>query len=105
MHDGAFLRLGETIRYHLDPARGAIGYTTSELAADLRGPMGPLAPVLVRLDPALRTPVALSEEHIADLGSFVGEGLLDRAARSARLRHRVPEVVPSGSGGLTFELR
>jgi cytochrome c peroxidase len=105
MHDGAFVRLGEAIRYHLDPARYASAYTPSALAADLQGPTGPIQPVLARLDPAVRTSAALTDEELADLVSFVGEGLLDPAGRPARLRHLVPEVLPSGARPLTFEFR
>jgi cytochrome c peroxidase len=105
MHNGAFVRLEDAIRYHLDPARHAAEYTPSDLAIDLRGPMGPITPVLARLDPALRTPVQLTGEELSDLVSFVGEGLLDPAARPARLRHLVPEVLPSGGAGLSFEFR
>ena len=105
MHNGAFVRLKDAIRYHLDPVRQSAEYTPRALAADLRGSPGPIAPVLVRLDPLLRTPVSLTEEELADLVSFVGEGLLDPAARPARLRPLVPEVLPSGAQGFTFEFR
>jgi cytochrome c peroxidase len=105
MHNGAFVRLEDAIRYHLDAGRHASEYTPSALATDLRGPMGPIAPVLSRLDPALRAPVALTDQELSDLVSFVAEGLLDPAARPVRLRHLVPQVLPSGAPALTFEFR
>jgi len=105
MHNGAFVRLEDALRYHLDPARHASEYRSSALAADLRGSLGPIAPVLAHLDPALRAPVTVTEPELSDLVAFVGEGLLDPAARPARLRHLVPEVLPSGAPSLTFEFR
>src|SRR5690606_10514776 len=50
MHNGAFVRLDDAIRYHLDPRGQAAGYSTALLPADLQR-TGPLQPVLDRLDP------------------------------------------------------
>jgi cytochrome c peroxidase len=104
MHNGAFVRLEDAIRYHLDAAGGAAAYTPARLPADLRGPTGPLAPVLARLDPLLAAPVTLSEAELDALVTFVRDGLLDPAARPERLRRLIPETLPSGRAGLTFEL-
>ena len=103
MHDGAFVRLEDAIRYHLDAAGGAATYTTARLPADLRGPTGPTQPVLDRLDPSLRTPVVLSDAEFEWLVDFVRDGLLDDGARPRRLRHLIPEKLPSGRAGLTFQ--
>jgi len=54
MHNGAFTRLDEAIRYHLDATTGAVSYTPSRLPADLQGPLGPMRPVLDRLERSLR---------------------------------------------------
>jgi len=103
MHNGAFGRLDEAIRYHLDAAGQAARYTTGRLAPDLQGPGGPLDPVLERLDPRLASPVTLSDAELADLVAFVRDGLLDPAARPERLRRLIPEKLPSGRTPLTFQ--
>ena len=102
MHNGAFVRLEDAIRYHLNAAGEAATYTTSPLAADLRGPTGPVQPVLDRLDPRLRTPVNLSREEFDWLVDFVRNGLLDPSARPQHLRRLIPEKLPSGRPGLIF---
>jgi cytochrome c peroxidase len=102
MHDGAFTRLEDAIRYHLDAVSGAATYTTARLPADLRGPTGPVPPVLERLDPLLRTPVRLTDDEFKSLVDFVRDGLLDPAAKPQRLRRLIPEKLPSGLAGLVF---
>jgi cytochrome c peroxidase len=102
MHNGAFVRLEDAIRYHLDAAGGAATYTTAALPADLRGPTGPLAPVLERLAPRLRAPVALTDDEFASLVDFVRDGLLDPNARPERLRQLIPATLPSGRAPLSF---
>jgi cytochrome c peroxidase len=103
MHDGAFVRLEDAVRYHLDAVRGAATYTTASLPPDLQGSIGPLDPILARLDPILRQPVPLDGEEFADLVEFLRNGLLDPAARAERLRRLIPEKLPSGRAGLTFQ--
>ena len=105
MHNGAFTRLDDAIRYHLDAHGNAASYTTARLPGDLQGPLGPMSPVLARLDPALRTPVLLSEEEFQWLVDFVRHGLLDPQAQPQHLRRLIPEKLPSGRPGLTFEFR
>ena len=102
MHNGAFVRLEDAIRYHVDAVAGAATYTTALLPADLRGPTGPAQPVLDRLDPSLRAPVQLTDDEIQSLVDFVRNGLLDPAARPQLLRRLIPEKLPSGLGGLVF---
>lgn len=103
MHNGAFVTLDDAIRYHLDAVGGAATYSTAKLPADLKGPLGPMQPVLERLDPLLRTPVQLTEEEFASLVDFVGEGLLDPDARPQRLRRFIPEKLPSGRANMFFQ--
>jgi cytochrome c peroxidase len=103
MHNGAFTRLEDAIRYHLDATRGAATYGTAHLPPDLRAALGPSAPVLARLDPRLRTPVVLTDAELAALVAFVRDGLLDPAARPERLRRLIPERLPSGRAPLHFE--
>jgi cytochrome c peroxidase len=102
MHNGAFVRLEDAIRYHLDAVSGATTYNTARLPADLRGPTGPWQPVLDRLDPLLRTRPQLTETEIQWLVDFVRDGLLDPAARPQHLRRLIPEKLPSGLPGLVF---
>lgn len=103
MHNGAFSRLEDAIRYHLDALGGAATYTTAGLPADLQGPIGPMLPVLERLDPRLRTRVQLDAEEFAALVDFVRNGLLDPAATPQRLRHLIPEILPSGRPRMVFQ--
>jgi len=102
MHNGAFVRLEDAVRFHLDAVGGTAWYTTAQLPPDLRGPLGPSRPVLERLDPALRTPVALTRDEFDALIDFLRSGLLDASAGSDRLRPLIPERLPSGRPGLVF---
>src|SRR5829696_4103797 len=63
MHNGAFVRLEDAIRYHLDATAGAAAFGTGRLPVDLQGPTGPMKPVLSGLDRSLRTPVVLTDEE------------------------------------------
>ena len=103
MHNGAFARLEDAIRYHLDPVGHAGSYTPDLLAVDLRGPRGPTTPVLARLDRRLQVPVALSDAELDALVDFVRNGLLDPAARPQYLRRLIPERLPSGRAPFRFE--
>jgi cytochrome c peroxidase len=102
MHNGAFVKLEDAIRYHLDAIGGSATYTNAQLPPDLRGPIGPLQPVLDRLDPTLRHPVVLTDDEFSSLVEFVRDGLLDPDARPQRLTRLIPERLPSGRPGLIF---
>ena len=102
MHNGAFVRLEDAIRYHLDAVAGAATFETSQLPVDLRNTPAPMLPVLERLDHELRTAVNLSDEEFAALVEFVRNGLLDPAAAPHRLRRLIPEKLPSGLPNLIF---
>lgn len=103
MHNGAFVRLEDAIRHHLDPSRSAMAWTPAGLPPDLQGVPAPVAPVLARLDALLISPPALAEEDVRDLVAFVRDGLLDPSARPERLRGLIPYSLPSGMQALTFE--
>jgi cytochrome c peroxidase len=105
MHNGAFVRLEDAIRHHLDPVGSARSYTPAALASDLTGPTGPIEAVLERLDPLLRTRLTLSDDDFGALVDFVREGLLDPGATPQRLRHLVPDRLPSGRTPFTFQFR
>src|SRR5206468_3908415 len=105
MHDGAFTRLADAIRHHLDPAASLLAYdpASQALPADLAGPIGPTAPLLTTVDARLSTPVVLTAEQFDDLLMFVRDALLDERATPQRLRGLVPQHVPSGNPVLQFE--
>ena len=103
MHNGAFVRLEEAIRHHLDPYASGRGYSPVDLAPDLRGPVGPIEPVLDRLDPLLRSPLSLSDEEFTNLVGFVRNGLLDPRVLPERLKTLVPKRVPSDRPTMKFE--
>jgi cytochrome c peroxidase len=105
MHNGAFTSLEDAVRHHLNVTDSALRYTpaSQQLAADLRGPTGPVEPVLLRVDPILATPVTLTSEQFDQLIVFVRDGLLDPRAKPDNLRRLVPRAVPSGRPVLTFE--
>jgi cytochrome c peroxidase len=104
-HNGAFSRLDDAIRHHLNVYNSARGY--SPLAAgvppDLAQRLGPIEPVLQRLDAALRKPTALSETEFDDLVTFVRDGLFDRRATAEHLCTLVPDSVPSRLPVLVFQ--
>lgn len=104
-HNGAFTRIEDAIRHHLDVKASVNSYNTTSafVAADLRGPLGPMAPVLARLDPLLVNSVQLNTDEFSDLVDFVKNGLLDERAKPENLRKLVPRSVPSGRPVLTFE--
>src|SRR5581483_2862187 len=70
-HNGSFVSLEAAIRHHLNVFDSARNYEPRGLAADLKGPRGPLEPVLEKVDPLLATPPILSEAEIRDLTAFV----------------------------------
>jgi cytochrome c peroxidase len=104
-HNGAFTRIEDAIRHHLDVKSSVNSYNTTSafVAADLRGPLGPMAPVLARLDPLLVNSVQLNADEFSDLVDFVKNGLLDERAKPENLRKLVPRAVPSGRPVMTFE--
>jgi cytochrome c peroxidase len=104
-HNGAFTRLSDAILHHLDAVESARAYnpTRAGVAPDLRGRLGPIEPVLDRLDPILRSPIVLSRGEFRDLVGFVRDGLLDQRARPRHLCDLVPRRVPSGRPVAVFE--
>jgi cytochrome c peroxidase len=104
-HNGAFTRLADAIAHHLDVAKSLREYRpeSAGVAVDLRAPMGPVEPVLARIDPILAVPIHLSEEEMNDLLDFVREGLLDRRAMPENLEKLSPRQLPSGFPVLRFQ--
>jgi cytochrome c peroxidase len=104
-HNGAFTRLEDAIRHHLDVRRSIRDYdpVTAGVDNDLTLPLGPMRPVLARLDPLLAQPIELRPDEFADLVAFVRDGLLDGRAKKENLCRLVPRAVPSGLGVPQFE--
>jgi cytochrome c peroxidase len=104
-HNGAFTRLEDAVRHHLDVFTSARNYTpeAAGVAPDLTAPMGPIEPVLERVDPLLATPIQLTDEEFTQLVDFVRNGLLDQRGKPENLRRLIPRSVPSGFPVLRFE--
>jgi cytochrome c peroxidase len=105
-HNGAFVRLEDAIRHHLNVEESARNYNplAAGVPPDLMLRVGPIEPVLKRLDPLLETPIQLTAEEFSDLVAFVRDGLLDKRARNEHLCQLVPATVPSGLLPLQFEV-
>jgi cytochrome c peroxidase len=104
-HNGAFARLEDAIRHHLNVYESARHYNpvAAGVHIDLTHRLGPIEPVLSRLDRRLRTPIELKRTEFGDLVAFVRDGLLDPRATRENLCRLVPRSVPSGSPVLQFQ--
>ena len=104
-HNGAFTRLEDAIRHHLNVYKSAHTYDPVEagLPAGLTHRLGPIEPVLKRLGPLLKSSIHLTDVEFGDLVSFVRDGLLDERPRPGNLCKLVPPQVPSGLPVLQFE--
>ncbi len=97
-HNGAFTTLEDTINHYRDVTKSAqnLENLKGKLSEDLRGPIGPVAPVLARVNPFLIRGILLNEEELRLIVEFVRNGLLDPRAKPENLRKLIPESVPSG---------
>jgi cytochrome c peroxidase len=104
-HNGAFTRLEDAIRHHLNVLESASDYdpVAAGIDKDLTYRLGPIEPVLQRLDPRLASPLFLRGDAFADLVAFVRTGLLDRRALPQVLCSLVPASLPSGMPPLRFQ--
>jgi len=104
-HNGAFTRLRDAIRFHLYAAAESHNYNPNlaGVAQDLRYRLGPILPVLARLDPLLSSPTILTPDEFENLVSFVEYGLLDSRAKKQNLCQLLPASVPSGARLMRFE--
>jgi cytochrome c peroxidase len=104
-HNGAFTRLDDAVRHHLNVVASAESYDPDRAGVDkdLRHRLAPVELVLATLDPLLRKPIHLDEEELRDLVEFVRDGLLDERAKAGNLCKLVPASVPSGMPVLHFE--
>jgi len=104
-HNGAFTRLEDAIRHHLDVFASARQYNPGAAGVDpdLMAPMGPIEPVLTRVDPILATTIQLTDDEFQQLVNFVRDGLLDKRATPEALKKQIPKSVPSGFPVLKFQ--
>lgn len=104
-HNGSVGRLEDAIRHHLNVSESVRKYNpkSAGIDQDLTHHIGPMEPVLQRLDPLLSTPIHLTQTEFKDLVDFVRNGLLDERARKENLCKLVPTTVPSGSSAMIFE--
>jgi cytochrome c peroxidase len=70
---------------------------------DLTFRIGPIEPVLARVDPLLVYPPWLSPDEFESLVAFVRTGLLDQRAQRRNLCSLIPRSLPSGMPPLRFE--
>jgi cytochrome c peroxidase len=103
-HNGAFTRLDEAIRFHLNVIAGARTYdpVVAGVPVDLAQRLGPVVPQRL-LDAGIRRPTPLPPAEIDDLVAFVRDGLHDVRVNAGNLCHLVPPTVPSGRPVLHFE--
>jgi cytochrome c peroxidase len=104
-HNGAFTRLEDAIHHHLNVFQSARGYRAAAAGVDrdLRYRLGPIEPVLDRVDPRLATPRFLRGDELENLVAFVRTGLLDPRALPQQLCSLVPTTLPSGLTPLRFQ--
>lgn len=104
-HDGAFTRLDDAIRHHLDVFTSARNYnpTVAGVSKDLAERKPPVEPILQRVDPLLAVPLRLTEAEFNDLYHFVRNGLLDSRAKTEDFCKQIPPSLPSGMRSLIFE--
>lgn len=104
-HNGAFTKLKDAVRHHVNTKASARHYNANAagLDHDLTYRLGPIQPVLARLDSRLANPPSLSEDEIEDLVKFVGDSLMDPRASKKNLCALIPSTVPSGIPVLRFQ--
>jgi cytochrome c peroxidase len=104
-HNGAFRHLEDAVRHHLDVFSSARIYNphSAGVDKDLTTRLGPIEPVLHRIDPLLAQPILLAPHEVEHLIAFVRSGLLDRRAEKQNLCKLLPTAVPSGSTLMRFE--
>jgi cytochrome c peroxidase len=104
-HNGSFTRLEDAIYHHLHAFESALHYDpiSAGIDQDLTYRLGPIQPVLQRLDPLLRHPPHLTPEEFENLVAFVRTGLLDSRASRQHVCSLIPATLPSGMKPLRFE--
>jgi cytochrome c peroxidase len=104
-HNGAFTRIEDAIRHHLDVPSSTRHYDPIQagVAGDLSLRLASPDAMLSTIDPLLAQPIVLDDHEFRALVTFVREGLLDQRAQPQNLCLLVPSFVPSGMAMLDFE--
>jgi cytochrome c peroxidase len=100
MHNGAYTKLEDAIRHHVDPAAAYAAYDLTQIEADMQAfGLNPAAPVFEDSNPVVlgsrpgQHHIELSEAEIADLVEFLKTLTDPRMLDTASL---APATVPSG---------
>ena len=95
-HNGAYTRLEDAVRHHLDVVASARGYDARRagVSKDLQR-LGPIEPVLAFIDPVLARPIPVTPSEFEDLVRFVRDGLLDPRAGPRQLCALIPDALPA----------
>jgi cytochrome c peroxidase len=104
-HNGAYTRLEDAIRHHLNVPESTRSYHPgiAGVDRDLAFSLKTMETVLATLDPLLARPIHLADREFNDLVAFVRNGLLDPKASPGFLCRLIPRSVPSGRPMLFFE--
>jgi cytochrome c peroxidase len=104
-HNGAFTRIEDAIRHHLDVEESVHHYNAVEAGvdSDLTHRLASSEAMLETLDPLLKDRIRLNDREFRDLVSFVRDALLDGRTRKRHLCPLIPDSVPSGMPLLRFE--
>ena len=74
------------------------------LETDLTYRLGPIEPVLARVDPLLASPTDLSPDEVNQLVAFVRDALTDGRATTQNFCRMISEMALSGFPGTRFEV-
>src|SRR4029077_19649985 len=104
-HNGAFTRLEDAIYHHLHVFESARSYDPIRAGVDkdLTLRLGPIEPVLARLDPVLLNSPHFTPDEFENLVTFVRTGVRDPRAEPQNLCPLIPATLPSGMAPLRFE--
>jgi cytochrome c peroxidase len=103
-HDGAFTHIDGAIKHHLNVFESARSYdpAAQRIAKDLWR-VGPIEPMLARVDSILATPLTLTPDELKQLTLFVRDALLDERAKAENLVWQKPDSVPSKTKVFYYE--
>ena len=98
-HNGAFTKLEDAIRHHLDAKDSARHYNPIRAGVDQDLTYRVASPesMLNTLDPLLAQPIQLNEREFSDLVSFVRNGLEEIAERKRRDREGAVPIVKAAA--------
>ena len=104
-HNGAFTRIEDAIRHHIDVEESVHHYNAVEAGvdSDLAHRLASSEAMLEALDPLLKDRIRLNNREFGDLVSFVRDALLDGRVSKRHLCSLIPDSVPSGMPLLRFE--